>query len=155
MEGTRPILLEIQALVSHSNLGIPRRTVIGFDPNRVSLLAAVMDKILRSTFGAFDVFINIAGGIRVNETAADLGIVAAMLSSLIDKEIDARTALFGEVGLAGEIRGVTQTESRIKEAFRMGFTRCIIPKTQGNFLPPQGVDIIRVAGIAGLEKALF
>ncbi|MCF8054963.1 MAG: DNA repair protein RadA [Deltaproteobacteria bacterium] len=153
MEGSRPILLELQALVSHSNFGIPKRTTIGFDPNRVSLLVAVIDKILRVPLGTHDIFINVAGGIRIEETAADLGIVAAMLSSLNDREISPRTAVFGEVGLAGEVRGVAQAELRVREAARMGFNRCIVPKTKENIAAE--VEIIKVGNIGELLAVVF
>jgi len=155
MEGTRPILLELQALVNRSNFGIPKRTTIGFDPNRVFLLAAVMDKMMHSSLSAHDIFINVAGGIRIDETAADLGIVAAMLSSALDKEIPTHTVLFGEVGLAGEVRGVPQTGLRIKEAARMGFSRCLIPQTKEEPSKPRALEIIKIANISELKRLLF
>jgi len=129
MEGTRPILVEIQALVSPTNLGMPRRTAIGVDHNRVSLLVAVLDKICGLHLGASDIFINVAGGIKLTEPAVDLGVVAAMASSFLDKPIDGRTVVFGEVGLTGEVRAVSQIDSRIKEATRLGFARCLVPKS--------------------------
>jgi len=129
MEGTRPILVEIQALVSPTNLGMPRRTAIGVDHNRVSLLVAVLDKICGLHLGASDIFINVAGGIKLTEPAVDLGVVAAMASSFLDKPIDGRTVVFGEVGLTGEVRAVSQIDSRIKEATRLGFARCLAPKS--------------------------
>jgi len=129
LEGTRPILVEIQALVSASNLGMPRRTAIGVDHNRVSLLVAVLDKICGLHLGASDIFINVAGGIKLSEPAVDLGVVAAMASSFSDKPIDAHTVVLGEVGLTGEVRAVSQMETRIREAARLGFSCCITPKT--------------------------
>ncbi len=129
MEGTRPILIEIQALVHPTNFGMPRRTAIGVDPNRVSLLVAVMDKICGLHLSNHDIFLNVAGGIRVSEPAVDLGIVSAMASSFLDRSIEAGTVVFGEVGLAGEIRATAHAELRIREAARMGFRRCILPRT--------------------------
>jgi DNA repair protein RadA/Sms len=132
LEGTRPILVEIQALVSPTVFGMPRRTAIGVDHNRVSLLVAVLDKICNLHLGNHDIFINAAGGVRVDEPAVDLGVVSAMASSFLDRPIDAKTVVFGEVGLTGELRGISQIEARIKEAARMGFNRCILPKTTFN-----------------------
>jgi DNA repair protein RadA/Sms len=127
MEGTRPILIEVQSLVSATSFGMPRRTAIGVDHNRVSLLTAVMDKICGIHIGNSDIFLNVAGGVKVDETAIDLGIVSAIASSFLNRPIATGTAVFGEVGLTGEIRGVSQSELRIKEAARMGFKRCIFP----------------------------
>jgi DNA repair protein RadA/Sms len=127
MEGTRPILVEVQALVSATSFGMPRRTAIGVDHNRVSLLTAVMDKICGIHVGNSDIFLNVAGGVEVDETAIDLGIVAAIASSFLNRAIASGTVVFGEIGLTGEIRGVSQTEFRLKEAARMGFKRCIFP----------------------------
>jgi DNA repair protein RadA/Sms len=127
IEGTRPILVEVQSLVSATSFGMPRRTAIGVDHNRVSLLTAVMDKVCGIHVGNSDIFINVAGGVKVEETATDLGIVAAVSSSFLNRPIAAGTVVFGEVGLTGEIRAVSQSEVRIKEAARMGFKRCIFP----------------------------
>jgi DNA repair protein RadA/Sms len=129
LEGTRPILVEIQALVSQSNFGMPRRTAIGVDHNRVSLLVAVLDRICGLHLGGSDIFINVAGGVRVEEPAVDLGVVAAMASSFLDRPVDPRTVIVGEVGLTGEVRAVSQMDIRVKEASRLGFNRCILPKT--------------------------
>jgi DNA repair protein RadA/Sms len=129
LEGTRPILVEIQALVSATNLGMPRRTAIGVDHNRVSLLVAVLDKICGLHLGGSDIFINVAGGIKVEEPAVDLGIVAAMASSFLDRPIDARMVVLGEVGLTGEVRAISQMDVRIKEAARLGFNRFVVPKS--------------------------
>jgi len=127
MEGTRPILVEVQSLVSATSFGMPRRTAIGVDHNRVSLLTAVMDKICGIHVADSDIFINVAGGVKIDETAVDLGIVSAIVSSFLNRPVASGTAVFGEVGLTGEIRGVSQSEFRIKEAARMGFKRCIFP----------------------------
>ena len=156
MEGTRPILIEIQALVSSTSFGMPRRTAIGVDHNRVSLLTAVMDKICGIHLGSSDIFLNVAGGVKVDEPAIDLGIVAAMASSFLDRPIAEGTVVFGEVGLTGEIRGISQTEIRIKEAARMGFTRCILPRTLSrDVLPETKMELIRIASLRELTEHLF
>ncbi|NLA74330.1 MAG: DNA repair protein RadA, partial [Deltaproteobacteria bacterium] len=129
LEGTRPLLLEMQALVCPSPFGIPRRTAIGVDHNRISLLVAVLAKRMGIEMGDQDIFVNVAGGLKVDETAADLGIVTAMVSSFLNKPVDPGIVVFGEVGLAGEVRGVIQPETRIKEAEKMGFTQCILSKS--------------------------
>jgi DNA repair protein RadA/Sms len=127
LEGTRPILVELQALVSPSFLAVPRRTTIGVDHNRVALLVAVLEKKLGVKLFNQDIFVNVAGGVHLDEPAVDLGIIAAVASSHEEKAVDPQTVLFGEVGLAGEIRGIAQAESRVKEAGRLGFKRCILP----------------------------
>lgn len=156
MEGTRPILIEIQALVSSTSFGMPRRTAIGVDHNRVSLLTAVMDKICGIHLGNNDIFLNVAGGVKVDETAIDLGIVSAMVSSFLDRPIAVGTVIFGEVGLTGEIRGISQTEIRIREAARMGFTRCILPRTLArDILPETKMNLIRIGSLKELMEHLF
>ena len=152
LEGTRPILVEIQALVSATNLGMPRRTAIGVDHNRVSLLVAVLDKICGLHLGGSDIFINVAGGVRVEEPAVDLGVVAAMASSFLDRPVDFRTVILGEVGLTGEVRAVSQTEVRVKEAARLGFTRCIVPKTNAKQLTK--IDKMEICAISSLKELL-
>lgn len=152
LEGTRPILVEIQALVSQSNLGMPRRTAIGVDHNRVSLLVAVLDKICGLHLGGSDIFINVAGGVRVEEPAVDLGVVAAMASSFLDRPVDARTVILGEVGLTGEVRAVSQMEVRVKEAARLGFSRCIVPKTSSAQLSK--VANMEISAISSLKELL-
>ncbi|MDD6572781.1 MAG: DNA repair protein RadA [Thermoflexaceae bacterium] len=127
MEGTRPILVEIQALVCRTNFNLPRRTAVGTDPNRVNLLMAVIEKRMGLRLSECDAYINIAGGLRINEPALDLGIVMAILSNYKNKEIGSRTIAFGEVGLAGEIRAVSQAEMRVAEAVKLGFEKCIVP----------------------------
>ena len=156
MEGTRPILIEVQSLVSPTSFGMPRRTAIGVDHNRVSLLTAVMDKICGIHLGGSDIFLNVAGGVKVEETAIDLGIVSAMASSFLDRPIASGTVVFGEVGLTGEIRGISQTEVRIREASRMGFTRCILPRTQnreGHI--KQNIELIPISSLKELPEHLF
>lgn len=128
MEGTRPILVEVQALVCHSNLGIPRRTAAGTDYNRVNLLMAVLEKRLGLSLGNCDAYVNIAGGIRMNEPAIDLGIVLAVISSYKDHPIDESTICFGEVGLSGEVRAVSMAKQRVLEAKKLGFKTCILPE---------------------------
>jgi len=156
MEGTRPILIEVQSLVSPTGFGMPRRTAIGVDQNRVSLLVAVLDRICGIHLSGSDIFLNVAGGVKVDEPAIDLGIVAAMASSFLDRPIAAGTAVFGEVGLTGEIRGISQTGIRIKEAARMGFTRCIFPRTLAReVLPETGMELIPIGSLRELTEHLF
>lgn len=127
MEGTRPILVEIQGLVSSSGLGTPRRTILGLDNNRVALIVAVMEKRLGMNLSGLDIFMNVTGGVKIVEPAADLAIAAALASSFLDKPVDKQTTLVGEIGLTGEIRAVAHVQARIKEAAKMGFTRCLVP----------------------------
>ena len=148
MEGTRPILLEIQALVCRTNFGMPRRPAAGTDYNRVNLLMAVLEKRLGMSLGNCDAYVNIAGGIRLNEPAADLGIVMAIASSYKNRPIDEDTIVFGEVGLSGEVRAVTMPEQRVSEAKKLGFKRCIVPavsmKTIGKM---EGIEILGVENV--------
>src|SRR4249920_583760 len=128
VEGSRPILVEVQALVSSSNYGTARRMVSGIDQQRLSLLLAVLEKRAGLNLAGDDVFVNIAGGMSVDEPASDLGVLAAIASSVRNRVISSTTAMFGEVGLAGEIRGVTQAPLRVREATQMGFRRCVMPE---------------------------
>ncbi len=156
IEGTRPILVEVQALVVSTSFGMPRRTAIGVDVNRVSLLVAVLDKIGGLHLGNHDIFLNVAGGVRLSEPAADLGVVAAIASSFLDRPIDPKTVVFGEVGLTGEVRGIHQMEVRIREAARMGFTRCVLPRTQLRGLDKAGaIELIRVRHLKELLAEIF
>ncbi|MDO9530389.1 MAG: DNA repair protein RadA, partial [Syntrophales bacterium] len=156
IEGTRPILVEIQSLVSPTNLGMPRRTAIGVDHNRVSLLVAVLDKICGLHLGNHDIFINVAGGVKVDEPAVDLGIVSSIASSFLDRPIDSGTVVFGEVGLTGEVRGISQMENRIKEAARMGFNRCILPKTLSrNISSKTEMKLVKIGNLKELLEHLF
>ncbi len=127
MEGTRPILVEIQGLVSSSNLGTPRRTVLGLDSHRVALIIAVMEKRLGMNLTSLDIFMNVTGGVKIVEPSADLAIAAALASSFLDKPVDQKTTLIGEIGLTGEIRAVDHAQARVKEASKMGFTTCLVP----------------------------
>jgi len=156
IEGTRPLLLEIQALVGSSPLGMPRRTSIGVDHNRISLLVAVLGKRMGIEMGDQDIFVNVAGGMRVDEPAADLGIVSAMISSFLDRPVDKNLIVFGEVGLAGEIRGVNQPELRIKEAKKLGFSRCLLPKGNVEACSRiEDVELVAVDGVRNLMEVLF
>lgn len=128
MEGTRPILIEIQALVCQSNFNLPRRTSVGIDYNRVNLLMAVLEKRAGMMLAGNDAYVNLAGGMKLNEPAIDLGVVVALVSSFKNIPVDSHTIIFGEVGLAGEIRGVSMAAQRVKEAAKMGFTTCILPQ---------------------------
>jgi DNA repair protein RadA/Sms len=156
LEGTRPLLVEIQALVGPSPFGMPRRTAIGVDHNRISLLVAVLAKRLGLEMGDQDIFVNVAGGLRVDEPAADLGIVCAMVSSFLDRPLNKSLVVFGEVGLAGEIRGVSQPEVRIKEAKKLGFTRCILSKSNlEGCTHLEGIELIGIESIKSLMDSLF
>ena len=125
MEGTRPILIEIQALVSGSNFNLPRRTSVGIDYNRVNMLMAVLEKRAGLMLSGSDAYVNLAGGIKLNEPAIDLGVVMALVSSFRNIPVDSQTIIFGEVGLSGEVRGVSMAAQRVKEAAKMGFCTCI------------------------------
>lgn len=156
MEGTRPILVELQALVSPSFLAVPRRTAIGVDHNRVALLIAVLEKKMGVSLFNQDVFVNVAGGVHIDEPAVDLGVAAAVASSYQEKPIDPRTVLFGEVGLAGEIRGIAQAEARVKEAGRLGFKRCILPLSNSRQLSHiETPELTGVASLADCWSLLF
>jgi len=152
MEGTRPILLEVQALVCRSNFGMPRRTAAGADYNRVNLLMAVLEKRAGIHLGDQDAYVNIAGGIRISEPAIDLAIVMALASSFKNSFVDEKTVIFGEVGLAGEVRSVNSAEQRVREAAKLGFTRCILPKTC--LSQASSVKGIELVGIANVSEAI-
>jgi DNA repair protein RadA/Sms len=156
VEGSRPMLVEIQALVSTSTYGNARRMTSGLDQNRLSLLLAVLEKRAGVNLVAEDVFVNVAGGMAVDEPAADLAIVAAIASSVRNRPIRAGTAIFGEVGLAGEVRGISQAALRAREARQMGFTRCVVP--EGNLAPadaPDGLELARVRTVSEALDALM
>src|SRR3954466_13327077 len=149
VEGSRPILVEVQALVSTSSYGNARRMAIGIDQNRLSLLLAVLEKRAGLNLVAEDVFVNVAGGMAIDEPAADLGVVAAVASSVRNRPVKPSTAVFGEVGLAGEIRGTSQAALRVREAAQMGFTRCVVP--QGNVAAadvPEGCELLPVRTVS-------
>jgi DNA repair protein RadA/Sms len=156
IEGSRPILIELQALVVATHFGAPRRTAQGVDASRISLMAAVMEKRLGLHLLSHDIFVNIAGGIKVEEPGVDLGIIASIASSFRDKLIDPETVVFGEVGLGGEIRGISQPEVRVKESSRLGFKRCLLPKqNQDKMKGIQGIELIGVRTIQEATKILF
>jgi len=158
VEGTRPILVEVQALVSRSSLGTARRTAIGADPQRLALLTAVLEKKLGVTLFDHDIFLNVAGGIRIIEPALDLGVVAALLSSFFEKPIDPATVVCGEVGLAGEVRAVGQMEMRLREAGRLGFTTFFMPESSARQLrgkKKEGLRLVPVRTVAELAEHLF
>ena len=152
MEGTRPILVEVQALVCRSNFGIPRRTATGTDFNRVNLLMAVLEKRLGLKLADCDAYVNIAGGIKMNDPALDLGIVLAIISSYKEKPIDERTICFGEVGLSGEIRAVSMAEQRVQEARKLGFEVCILPEVSKAAM--QEMTSIKLIGIKNVKDAI-
>jgi DNA repair protein RadA/Sms len=156
LEGTRPILVEIQALVGASPFGVPRRTAIGVDHNRVSLLVAVLGKRMGIEMGDQDIFVNVAGGLKVDEPAADLGIVSAMISSFLDKPVSPDMVVFGEIGLAGEVRGVSQPELRIKEAKKLGFNRCLLSNSnKENCVSVSNMKMVGIESVRGLMDVLF
>jgi DNA repair protein RadA/Sms len=150
VEGSRPMLVEIQALVSPTSFGTPRRMAIGLDANRTTLLMAVLEKRVGLQLLGDDVFVSVAGGLEVSEPAADLGVAAAVASSFRNRPLPARTVVFGEVGLGGEVRGTGQAALRIREAAQMGFTRCIMPARN----VPENVEGIQLVGVTTLEEAL-
>jgi len=150
LEGTRPLLVELQALVSPSFLAMPRRTSLGIDPYRVTLLVAILEKRLGLNLGGQDIFLNVVGGIKVNEPAADLGIALAIASSLFNKVVAPDWVFLGEVGLTGEVRAIAQPELRLIEAEKMGFKKCLLPK--GNIKHLKRAPL-KTMGINRLEEA--
>lgn len=152
MEGTRPILIEIQALVCNSNFGVPRRTAAGTDYNRVNLLMAVLEKRLGLHLSNYDAYVNIAGGVKMNEPAIDLGIVMAIASSYKNIAVDEKTIVFGEVGLSGEVRAVSMPEQRVAEAKKLGFETCIIPEVCVDMV--KGVQGIKIVGVKNIGDAI-
>ena len=154
MEGTRPILSEVQALVTKSSFNVPRRTASGFDFNRANLLVAVLEKRAGYFFGSLDVYLNIVGGLELDETACDLAVCLAMVSSMLDKPIDDKTVAIGEVGLGGEVRNVTFLELRLREAQRIGFTRAIVPRHSLKQLDPKDFADIELVGVSYLRDAI-
>ena len=152
LSGTRTLLVEVQALVAPTGFGTPRRTALGLDPARVALLAAVLEKKVGLDILGCDLFVNVAGGMTLEDPAADLATVAALASSFRDKVIDARTLVLGEVGLAGEVRAVAQCEARLSEAARLGFRRSVVPKGNARHAEaPRGMEVV---GVETVEEAL-
>ena len=152
MEGTRPILVELQALASSTSFGTPRRTILGLDPNRVALLAAVMEKQLGMHLMGYDIFMNVAGGVKVIEPAVDMAIVSAIASSFLDKPISNGTVVLGEVGLTGEVRAIGQVDARVAEAKKMGFKRCLVPDSNLKRIPD--IDGVEISGIKKVSEAV-
>ncbi len=152
MEGTRPILLEIQALVCESNFGMPRRTAAGTDYNRVNLLMAVLEKRIGYRLSNYDAYVNIAGGIKINEPALDLGIVMAIVSSYKNHPVEEGTIIFGEVGLNGEVRAVSMPEQRVAEAKKLGFAKCIMPTVSVESV--RNIKGIQIVGVKNLNEAM-
>ncbi|MEW5984396.1 MAG: DNA repair protein RadA [Acidobacteriota bacterium] len=155
VEGTRPILVEVQALVATSTYGYARRTAVGLDQNRLALLLAVLEKRAGLHLGGDDVYVNLAGGISIDEPALDLGVVAAVASSVRNRPVGAQTVVFGEVGLAGEVRATAQAARRVREAARMGFTRCVLAEANADGADPEmagaGGELI---GVRSIQEAL-
>ena len=152
MEGSRPLMIEIQALVSPTSFNIPRRTTVGIDYNRMNLLLAVLEKRAGMQLGGCDAYVNIAGGMRPGEPAIDLGIVSAVISSYRNRPVPEDTLIFGEVGLTGEVRGVSYTQQRLSEAVKMGFRRCILPRTNADSIPEEPGGQIRLAGVSNVKE---
>ena len=152
MEGTRPILMEIQALVCQSNFGMPRRTAAGTDYNRVNLLMAVLEKRIGLPLSNYDAYVNIAGGIKMNEPAVDLGIVMAIVSSYKNRPLDEKTIVFGEVGLSGEVRAVSMPEQRVSEAKKLGFHTCIMPSVSKEAV--KNIKGIEIVGVHNINEAI-
>lgn len=152
MEGTRPILLEIQALVCQSGFGMPRRTAAGTDYNRVNLLMAVLEKRMGLPLFNYDAYVNIAGGIKMNEPAIDLGIILAIVSSYKNKPIGDKVIAFGEVGLSGEVRAVSMPEQRVSEAKKLGFQTCIVPAVSVEAV--KNIEGIEIVGVKNISEAV-
>ena len=152
LEGTRPILIELQALVSPTSFAMPRRMANGVDGNRIALLVAVMEKRMGLNLSGQDIYVNVVGGLRIDEPALDLGIVAAVTSSLRNRPIAPTTIVFGEVGLGGEVRAVGQAETRLREAAKLGFRRCLLPER--NLAKMPAIDSLELIGVAEVGQAL-
>ncbi|MGN0159306.1 MAG: DNA repair protein RadA [Brotaphodocola sp.] len=152
IEGTRPILLEVQALVAQTNFGLPRRTAAGTDYNRVNLLMAVLEKRCHYEMSRYDAYVNIAGGVKMNEPALDLAIILALVSSMKDKPVNPKTIIFGEVGLSGEVRAVSMAEHRVNEAIKLGFEACILPKVCLDKM--KKTDKIILHGVSNVKEAI-
>ena len=152
MEGTRPILVEFQGLATSTNFATPRRTILGLDPNRVALLLAVMEKKIGMHLMGYDIFMNVTGGVKVNEPAVDMGIVAAIASRFLDKPVSDNTVVLGEIGLTGEVRAISHADIRVAEISKMGFTTCILPDANVKRINP--VEGIRIIGARSVSDAI-
>jgi len=156
LEGTRIVLVEVQSLVCPTAFGVPRRTIVGVDYNRVMILTAVLEKKAALILNNHDIFVKVAGGIRLTEPAADLAIIASVSSNYLDKPLDAKTVLFGEVGLTGEVRAVGRPAQRVAEAHKLGFTRCILPKGSLKGLKsPRGMELVGVSTVKETIESCF
>jgi DNA repair protein RadA/Sms len=155
VEGTRPLLVEVQALVAPTSYGVPQRSSTGFDARRLQMLLAVLEKRVGLRLGQYDVFVNVAGGVRIDEPAVDLGMALAIVSSLRDIPVDSTAVAIGEVGLGGEIRSVSQAEKRVGEAGKLGFTRCVLPRSNARKLSRRdGVELIEIETVEQAISAL-
>ena len=155
VEGSRPLLVELQALVSETSYPIPKRMAKGVEGNRVSLLLAVMEKRLGLHFTGHDVYVNVVGGLRIDEPTVDMGIVCAVLSSFRETGLDSRLVVMGEVGLGGEVRPVQHADLRIREAMKLGFTRCVMPEANlEQWKPIEGIDVVGIREIGDLWEAV-
>lgn len=152
IEGTRPILLEVQALVTATNFGMARRTANGVDYNRINILLAILEKRCGYAMSRYDAYVNIAGGMKMNEPALDLAVVMALVSSYKNREVDPGMLIFGEVGLSGEVRGVSQAAQRVAEAVKMGFTTCVLPKS--NLEKMKAEKRIKLIGVENVREAI-
>ena len=156
LEGTRPILLEAQALVTKSSYGVPQRSATGFDYKRLQMIIAVLEKRLGLSLGTSDVFVNIAGGVRVDDTAVDAAVASAIVSSFRDIPTDSQSVIVGEVGLGGEIRAVSQIEQRISESIKLGFKTIIIPESNlKSITNKKGIQIEVVNTISDVIKKVL
>jgi DNA repair protein RadA/Sms len=155
LEGTRPLLVEIQALVTASSFGVPRRTAIGVDYNRINLLVAVLEKRVGMHLGSMDIYVNVVGGLRIDEPAIDMGIVAAIASSFKNQAINREFFTFGEVGLSGELRAISQAGVRIREAAKLGFARGIVPVSNTQTFDNYNIEIIGVKSVEEAIEILF
>lgn len=153
IEGSRPLLTEVQALVTKSSFNVPRRTASGFDYNRMAILIAVLEKRMGYYFGGLDVYMSIVGGLEIDEPAADLAVALALYSGLIDKVVPADTLCFGEVGLAGELRGVQRAEQRVLEAKRLGFRRVVLPAATLSRMDRSGLEGVKLIGASTIGEA--
>ena len=154
LEGTRPIMLEVQALVCQTGFNYPRRTAVGIDFNRITLLMAIIEKRMGIHMADYDAYVNIAGGLKVNEPALDLAIIAAVLSSYRGRALDDKTFIFGEVGLVGEVRAVGMAQRRINEAAKMGYTSCIVPKANEDMLEDKPIKCYGIKNIKELAELI-
>jgi len=155
VEGSRPLLVELQALVSETSYPIPKRMAKGVEGNRVSLLLAVMEKRLGLHFTGHDVYVNVVGGLRIDEPTVDMGIVCAVLSSFRETGLDSRLVVMGEVGLGGEVRPVQHADLRIREAMKLGFTRCVVPEANlEQWKPLEGIEVLGIREIGDLWEAV-